>query len=224
MKKVILLISTVCSLFSCMNNSQKGNEQASILQRIVVDSTNRQDTVFFNYILGESTNPITKKLIADGTLKSPYPVIRTYTMSLGGFSQQVAAEGYPFDLYIGEKKYDALLSLYSVDGNVIDDDGKLMSLRIYIASTDSYPIIDALRDSYGQTNDPPADGYKVEVPQELDVFWNISNKAIYLESFSDFMVLIYEDIIAIRDKNNAEEAIKEAIKQHNLEESQKTKL
>ena len=132
MKKVILLISTVCSLFSCMNNSQKGNEQASILQRIVVDSTNRQDTVFFNYILGESTNPITKKLIADGTLKSPYPVIRTYTMSLGGFSQQVAAEGYPFDLYIGEKKYDALLSLYSVDGNVIDDDGKLMSLRIYI--------------------------------------------------------------------------------------------
>lgn len=71
---------------------------------------------------------------------------------------------------------------------------------------------------------PPQGGYKVDVPQEVNAFWNISNKAVYLESFSGFMVLIYEDIIAVRNKNKAETAAKDSEKAKNRERSKKTHL
>lgn len=200
------------------------NAEGGEKTKTIVDSQNRQDTVYFGYILGQPTKDITKQLINNRDLLSNDIERRTFTMSYGGYSTNIVVNGYPFDLFIADKKYKALLSLYDTNGDVIQDDGKLMSLRIYISGTDKYPIIDALKKQYGETNTPPEEGYKVDVPQEIDAFWNISNKAVYLESFSSFMVLIYEDIIAVRDKNNAEAAAIESEKERNLEQSKKTQL
>lgn len=196
--------------------------------KTIVDPQNRQDSVYFGYVLGQPTKEVTRQLIDNGDLLSKNIESRKYRLSIGGFSQDYIAKGYPFDLYIADKKYDALLSLYDTNGDLIQDDGKLMSIHIYINGNDRVPIIDALASQYGETNTPPNDGYKVMIPEELDAFWNISNKAVYLETFSDFMVLIYEDIIAVKEKNNAEaakiEAEIESEKEHNLEQSKKTKL
>ena len=140
-------------------------------------------------------------------------------------AQKVEAKGYPFDLYIADKKYDALLSLYDINGDLIQNDGKLMSLHIYIDSTDKdkETIIDALRKQYGTTNTIPKDGYKVNGP-DAEVFWNISNKAIYLQSYGGFLLLVYEDIIAVREKNNSEATAIQVEKEHNLEQSKETHL
>ena len=227
MKHSFILFIICLFVLSCSNNAQKqieSKQEKAEETRTLVDPQNRQDTVYFGYILGQSTKDITQKLIKNGDLLSKEKERRKYTLSYGGFSQNIIAEGYPFDLYIADKKYDALLTMYDTNGDLIEDDGKLMSLRICISGTDSGPIIDALTAQYGEPNTPPEDGYKVDVPEELAAFWNISNKAVYLESYSSFMVLTYEDIIAVRERNNAEVAKIESEKEHNLEQSKKTKL
>ena len=189
----------------------------------LVNPENRQDTVFFGYILGQSTKSITKQLINKGELKSKSIVKKSLVFSAEGFAQGIVAKGYLFDLYIEDEKYDALLSLYDDKGDLIQNDGKLMSLHIFIDTTDKGSIIKALKKQYGSTNTIPEDGYKVEGP-ETEVFWNKSNKAIYLQSYGGFLVLIYEDIIAVRNKNNSEAAAIETEKQHNLNQSKKTQL
>lgn len=227
MKHNIILFIICLFAFSCSNNTQKqteGEQEKAEETRTIVDPQNRQDTVYFGYVLGQSTKGITQKLLKNGELSSTNMERRKYTLSYGGFSQDIIAEGYPFDLYIADKKYDALLTLYDTNGDLIEDDGKLMSLRICISGTDSGPIIDALKAQYGKTNTPPEDGYTLGAPEVVDAFWNISNKAVYLESYSSFMVLTYEDIIAIRERNNAESAKIESEKEHNLEQSKKTQL
>jgi hypothetical protein len=206
---------------------QNEKEQKNVVStRTVVDPKNRQDTVFLGYILGQKTKSITKQLIKNGDLLSKRIERRTFTLSMGGFAQNIIAKGYPLDLYIGDKKYDALLSLYDTNGDLIEDDGMLMSLRIYIpgGALERADIITELKKQYGKPNTPPQGGYKVDVPQEVNAFWNISNKAVYLESFSGFMVLIYEDIIAVRNKNKAETAAKDSEKAKNRERSKKTHL
>ena len=222
------LFIVFCMASSC-NNQQRRIEtnQKNINEtRTVVDPQNRQDTVYMGYVLGQTTKSITKQLIKNGDILSNKIEQRYYTLSIGGYSQRIIAKGYPIDLYIGDKKYDALLSLYDTKGEVIEDDGILMSLRIFIKgdALDTANIITELKKQYGEPNTPPNDSYKVDVPQEVDAFWNISNKAVYLESFSSFMVLIYEDIIAIRDKNKSEAEAIEAEKANNLEKSKKTHL
>lgn len=75
---------------------------------------------------------------------------------------------------------------------------------------------------------PPNNGYRVFVPDKLEAFWNVSNKAVYLEAMGDFMILVYEDIIGVVDKNNKEAAKKAAAeaaeKQRNMERSKNTPL
>lgn len=237
---VVFLLFLGAIVTSCVNFTVKTDSVNST----IVDPENRQDTVFLGYILGQPTKSITTSLIKNGQFSTSFPVRKTYTISLGGYSQDVVTAGYPFDLYIGDQHYDATLVLYDTDEKIILDDAplsalgldinqdteeaKLMRMQIYIKGTNSYPIVSALESQYGKPNTPPKDGYKVLVPQELDAFWNVSNKAVYLETFSSFMVLVYEDIIAIQDRNNGISAVKEAVReqerQHNLEQSKNTKL
>lgn len=204
----------------------KNEHKIVVNKTTVVDPNNRQDTVYLGYILGQNTKSVTKHLIKNGDYLSKRLERRTFTLSMGGFSQNITAKGYPLDLYIGDKKYDALLSLYDTNGDLIEDDGVLMSLRIYIpgGALEKADIITALKKQYGTPNAPPQGGYKVDVPQEVNAFWNISNKAVYIESFSGFMVLIYEDIIAVRNLNKAKAAAKESEKARNREKSKKTHL
>lgn len=227
--KIKLLLAFATLLFAACKNKVAPTMLAETVEDETpttinkVDPQNRQDTVFLGYILGQSTKSITKQLINKGELKSKSIVKKSLVFSAEGFAQGIVAKGYPFDLYIEDEKYDALLSLYDDKGDLIQNDGKLMSLHIYIDTTDKGSIIKALKKQYGSTNSIPEDGYKVEGP-ETEVFWNKSNKAIYLQSYGGFLVLIYEDIIAVRNKNNSEAAAIEAEKQHNLNQSKKTQL
>lgn len=228
--KSLSLMSMIMLLTLSISSCGGGNKIVEKQQdpKTIVDPQNRQDTVYFNYILGQETKSITDKLIAEGKFNSKYPETKSYRMSIGGYTQTITCKGYPFDLYIADQKYDAQLVLYNTEGKRIDDNGKLMSLRIYIEGSKKYPIINALKQQYGEKNNPPKDGYKVDVPDRLDAFWNISNKAIYIESFSSYMVLIYEDIIAVRDlyldMEKTEKANKEANRKYNEEQSQRTSL
>lgn len=227
--KIKLLLAFATLLFAACKNKVAPTMLAETVEDETpttinkVDPQNRQDTVFLGYILGQSTKSITKQLINKGELKSKSIVKKSLVFSAEGIAQGIVAKGYPFDLYIEDEKYDALLSLYDDKGDLIQNDGKLMSLHIYIDTTDKGSIIKALKKQYGSTNTIPEDGYKVEGP-ETEVFWNKSNKAIYLQSYGGFLVLIYEDIIAVRNKNNSEAAAIEAEKQHNLNQSKKTQL
>ena len=231
MKTNLLFAFAILMIVACGNRvapaepiETEGTEEAKVFTtHTVVDPQNRQDTVYYGYILGQSTKSITRKLINDGELKSRNIVRKQLVFSIDGFAQAIVAKGYPFDLYIADKKYDALLSLYDIKGDLIQNDGKLMSLHIYIDSTEKGPIIEALRKEYGTTNSIPEDGYKVDGPK-TEVFWNLSNKAIYLQSYGGFLVLVYEDIIAVRDKNKSETAAIQAEKDSNLEKSKKTQL
>ncbi len=143
----------------------------------------------------------------------------TFTIRRGGVSQVIYVEGYPFDLYIDDEKYTAYLSLFDGKGEKIDfrSNEKLMSLQIYIQGTENAPILGALRKQYGEPNTPPGDNYECFVPYgDIDAFWNISNKAVYLTTPGNFMVLVYEDIIAVRDLKNKEDAARKEKSEFNL--------
>lgn len=220
------LIFVACEKKATPPEPTEKKQEKVVNTKTVVDPNNRQDTVYLGYILGQKTKSITKQLIKNSAFLSKRIEKRTFMLSMGGFAQKINVKGYPLDLYIGDKKYDALLSLYDTNGDLIEDDGVLMSLRIYIpgGALERADIITELKKQYGEPNRPPQGGYKVDIPQEVDAFWNISNKAVYLESFSGFMVLIYEDIIAVRNKNKSEAAAKESEKAKNREQSKKTHL
>jgi len=224
---VLLIISLL--FYSCNNtqsrlNKQDINEQV-LNPKTIVDPQNRRDTVFWGYILGQSTKKITNNLIDERKMDVEHKV--NLTIRKGGVSQVIYVYGYPFDLYIADKKYNAFLSLFDTDGERIDfrSDAKLMSLQIYICDTEKDPIIEALKEEYGEPNLPPEEGYESFVPKEdMDAFWNISNKAVYLATLGNFMVLVYEDILAIMDKRKAENAAIEKEKEFNQEQSKKTQL
>lgn len=217
---LIFLMTALC--FSCMNNNQqKGNTS---IPKTVVDPNNRQDTVYFGYILGQPTKSITEALIKEGKFNSPKQVKKTFSY----LAWELNYEGYPFNLFIGDKSYDAFLVLADTDGQFITNDGKLMSLYIYIDGSEKQPILNELRKQYGTPNTPPQDGYSVFVPRSLDAFWNVSNKAVYLESMGGFMILVYEDIIAVTERKNKQAAekarIERAEKQKNEEGSKNNPL
>lgn len=173
--KIKLLLAFATLLFAACKNKVAPTMLAETVEDETpttinkVDPQNRQDTVFLGYILGQSTKSITKQLINKGELKSKSIVKKSLVFSAEGFAQGIVAKGYPFDLYIEDEKYDALLSLYDDKGDLIQNDGKLMSLHIYIDTTDKGSIIKALKKQYGSTNSIPEDGYKVEGP-ETEVF------------------------------------------------------
>lgn len=206
----------------------------AIDSRIIVDPDNRQDTVYFGYILGQKTQSITDRLIKEGRFNSNVQVSKTYQY----MHQNLIFTGYPFDFCVDDKKYDALLILADKEGNFIENDGTLLSLYIYLDGSNTYPIINALKKQYGEPSIPPKNGYRVFVPDKLATFWdksnklaafwNISNKAVYLEDMGNFMILVYEDIIGVADKKNKEAAEKAAAeaaeKQKNMERSKNTPL
>lgn len=202
--------------------------------RTIVDPNNRQDTVYFGYILGQKTQSITDRLIKEGRFNSNTQVRKTFRYN----HQNLIFSGYPFDFCVDDQKFDALLILADNEGNFIENDGTLLSLYIYFDAWNEYPIINALKKQYGEPNIPPKNGYRVFVPDKLatfwdksnklEAFWNISNKAVYLEDMGDFMILVYEDIIGVADKKNKEAAEKAAAeaaeKQKNMERSKNTPL
>lgn len=217
----LALLLFICILvFSCKNSRRQLEEPNSIEQlnpKTIVDPQNREDTVFFGYILGESSKTITSKLIDENKIDVEHRV--TFTIRRGGVSQVIYVEGYPFDLYIDDEKYTAYLSLFDGKGEKIDfrSNEKLMSLQIYIQGTENAPILGALRKQYGEPNTPPGDNYECFVPYgDIDAFWNISNKAVYLTTPGNFMVLVYEDIIAVRDLKNKEDAARKEKSEFNL--------
>lgn len=82
-----------------------------------------------------------------------------------------------------------------------------------------------MKKQYGEFCEIPNEGYDSTVPRDwIDAFWNVSNKAIYLATPGNFMILVYEDIIAIRDKENEKHALKQAEKEYYIEQSKKTIL
>lgn len=231
--KTTILLALATLFMACGNrvapaetveSEDSGNPSTSS----IVDPKNRQDTVFFGYILGQPTKAITNKLIDEGKFFGDIGYRETFTIAKGGVSQKIYVDGYSFYLYIADRKYTALLTLFDTNGQkitLLSNDGNLMSQQIYIHGREKEPIIEALKKQYGAPNTPPEDGYEPFVPYEdIDGFWNISNKAVYLATLGNFMVLVYEDIIAIRNKNNAETTAREVEKKYSQEQSKETQL
>lgn len=224
MKGQIVFFLTAVLVFVAFTNCSSKPKEKAIDPKTIVDPNNRHDTVYFGYILGQKTQSITERLIKEGHFNSNIQIPKTYRY----MHQNLIFSGYPFDFCVNDKKFDALLILADNEGNFIEKDGTLLSLYIYLDGWDKYSIINALKKQYGDPNTPPKGGYKVFVPDKLEAFWNISNKAIYLEDMGDFMILVYEDIIGVADKKNKEAAKQAAAeaaeKQKNMERSKNTPL
>lgn len=222
-KQIVFFLISVLISVAFTQCSSKPKEKA-IDPKSIVDPNNRQDTVYFGYILGQKTQSITDRLIKEGQFNSNTQVSKTFRY----MHQNLIFSGYPFDFCVDDKKYDALLILADNEGNFIEEDGTLMSLYIYLDGCYDYTIINALEKQYGDPHMPPKDGYNVFVPDKLVAFWNISNKAVYLENMGNFTILVYEDIIGVVNKKNKEAAEKAdekaAEKQRNLERSKNTPL
>ncbi len=126
MKKLLFAFATLlfiaCGKKVAPPEPHEKEQKKVVSTRTVVDPKNRQDTVYLGYILGQKTKSITKQLIKNGDFISKRIERRTYTLSMGGLAQNITVKGYPLELYIGDKKYDALLSLYDTNGNLIEDD------------------------------------------------------------------------------------------------------
>lgn len=214
----------LCALCCACNNNSQSQKEVTVDPNTIVNPNNRQDTVYFGYILGQKTQSITDSLIKEGRFNLNTQIPKRYHYMF----QDLILSGYPFDFCVDEKKYDALLILADNEGNFIEKDGTLLSLYIYLDGWDKYTIINALKKQYGEPHMPPNNGYRVFVPDKLEAFWNVSNKAVYLEAMGDFMILVYEDIIGVVDKKNKEAAKKAAAeaaeKQRNMERSKNTPL
>ena len=222
--QIVFFLTAVLISVAFTHCSSKPKEKA-IDPKTIVDPNNRQDTVYFGYIFGQKTQNITDRLIKEGQFNSNSQVRKTYRY----MHQNLILSGYPFDFCVDDKKYDALLILADNEGNFIEKDGTILCLYIDVDGWEKYSIINALKKQYGDPHMPPkVDGYKVFVPDKLEAFWNISNKAVYLEDMGDFMILVYEDIIGVADKKNKEATEKAAAeaaeKQKNMERSRNTPL
>jgi len=224
MKKQIVFFLVVVLIAVAFTRCSSKPREREDYTKTIVDPNNRQDTVYFGYILGQRTKSITDRLIKEGQFNSNFQVQRTYRYKY----QDLIFSGYPFDFCVDDKKYNALLVLADNEGNFIEKDGTLLSLYIYLDGFNDYPIINALKKQYGNPHMPPQDGYKVFVPDKLEAFWNVSNKAVYLENMGNFMILVYEDIIGVVNKKNKEAAERAAAvaaeRQKNLERSKNTPL
>lgn len=229
MREKILLAFAILLFIACDKKGTSTEEQSIAGdKKSLVDPNNRQDTVYFGYVLNKPTKDITKKLIDENAFIGDIGYSYTFTVVQYGQSQKITIDGYAFDLYIAGKKYNALLTLFDTDEQQITlygKDGNLMSLQIYIQGREKEPIIEALKKQYGEPCEMPGEGYDSTVPRDwIDAFWNVSNKAVYLATPGNFMILVYEDIIAIRNKENEKNALKQAEKEYYIERSKKTKL
>ena len=110
------LLCVLCC--ACINNSQSSQNQKEVAvdSRTIVDPNNRQDTVYFGYILGQKTQSITDRLIEEGQFNANTQIPKTYHYMY----QNLIFTGYPFDFCVDEIKYDALLILADNEGNFIE--------------------------------------------------------------------------------------------------------
>lgn len=136
MKAKIVLVFAILLFIACGKKGASTEEQSiAENKKSMVDPNNRQDTVYFGYVLNKPTKDITKKLIDENAFIGDVGYSYTFTVVQYGQSQKITIDGYAFDLYIAGKKYNALLTLFDTDEQQITlygKDGNLMSLQIYI--------------------------------------------------------------------------------------------
>lgn len=198
-------------------------ECVPIYHKLNIDSTQRSDTVLFNYKLGDSRAIVEKhtdSLIRAGVLQEL--TTKVFEDQYLGYPVKFKEEGYPFVLYVDDQSAPAMLCFeYYKD--------KLF--RQTILYTGLF-LRKSLSKQYGEPyqNIPTIDDYSIEEKSNISPysFWNKANKAIYILSFGKYDVLVYEDILAKIDMNKEqkqrEEREKDSIRNINLEKSKNVKL